>query len=160
MKLKNTELAYLAGLLDGEGCIYIDSWKDKRKAGIRKQFILRVNIANTCEEVIDWITEKTKSLYCGNKSQSKGREFKETKRKPLFVWKISGKNAVKFLIDTYDFLIIKKKRAELGIEFGETKFNNAKQGRKGQFESMPIDLYEKKERIYMQIRELNKTGIQ
>jgi hypothetical protein len=75
-------LSYLAGLLDGEGCIGYHSGGN----GVKKRFVIEVHM--TCENIIDWL----KQNYGG----SKRRRDKSTM--PLanfdqYVWRIKDKAA-------------------------------------------------------------------
>ncbi len=67
--MKDIDLAYIAGLVDGEGCIMIT--KENRlyteaKHGYR--FWLQVKITNTNKAVLEWV----KDLFGGSVSQTIG----------------------------------------------------------------------------------------
>jgi len=62
------EWSYLAGILDGEGNIFLQIKSDRAKTCALN---IRVRIANTDKDLMDWIQEK----FGGNLTISKGRTF-------------------------------------------------------------------------------------
>ena len=95
-------LAYIAGLFDGEGCVVIR--KD------RKYFRLEVRITNTNRKVIDYIH----SFFNGDVIvYDKGRY------KTCYNLRFADGKGAKFLKSVLPYLIIKKEQAKLGIEFQE-----------------------------------------
>ena len=55
------KLAYLAGIIDGEGSIMI--WKSNIDAKRRGQFNLRVNISSTDKCLMDWLVKNFGNIY-------------------------------------------------------------------------------------------------
>lgn len=116
MNYTNEELAYLAGLLDGEGCIHIcDKMVRPRKSrGVRKSwrpfnrninYSCAVSIANTNTEVLYWIKERFGgSVFSRNKPE---KIYWDTKKS----WHMSMKNMAELLQKLLPYLIIKKKQA-------------------------------------------------
>ncbi len=160
MALSEVEKAYIAGLIDGEGCIYIDRYKDKRNKSGNFSYTLRVKINNTFYGMIEWLDERTVGVYKSNSFKCKGQEYDDWRknRKPVFEWKLSGMNGIKLLRDVYPYLVIKKKQAEQAFKFEETycgkNFSETRQ-----FAPIIPELMEKKEMIYQKFRKLNKTGV-
>ncbi len=58
-KLSETEKAYIAAILDGEGSVGISRKKDNK--GMRAGYAIRpiVSVTNTREDLIHWLVEKT-----------------------------------------------------------------------------------------------------
>ena len=94
-----TDVAYLAGLFDGEG--HIELQFDKTHFGN-----VRINIANTHLETIEWIQEN----WGGNISRLKGRN------NPVFYIRWNSSKAKDILIQLVPYLHIKKMQAEFTIE--------------------------------------------
>lgn len=95
----------MAGLFDGEGCVYIQfsRRKNKYKVGCH---ILTVSVTNTCYEVL--------SLF---QSKFQGRIVNHPgKNKKCYRWTLSAKRAGEFLKKLYPHLIIKKDVASVAIE--------------------------------------------
>lgn len=98
---------YLAGFIDGEGCIRIS--KSKHKKVNYTPIHLKVVIANTNKEIIEWIDKNTNyygKIYTVNR--------KNPNHKTAYYWALSGnRKVVDFLNTMKEFLIVKKKQAEL-----------------------------------------------
>jgi hypothetical protein len=133
------ELGYICGLIDGEGCIGIE--KQKRKGG----FMLRpyIHITNTNSEVIDY----ARNVLGG------GIEIQRKKppEKDVYVLRIYN---TKLLVETLsrikDKLILKKRQAELVLEFCQSRINGAVDRGLG-YSDRELELYE-------ELRKLNKRG--
>jgi hypothetical protein len=109
--MKEAELAYIAGLVDGEGYIGI------RKASWRKYHHLKllVQITNSDREVIEWINSLARVLVgAGYIEVFKGRKG----RRDRYTFKLEGMKSIKqFLQMILPYLRIKKKQAELVLRF-------------------------------------------
>ena len=102
-----TEIAYIAGFFDGEGCVRI-----KRANQGGNSYYLIAHITNTNPIIL----KKVQELFGGNtRLQEKGRN------KPVYNWYITSSEANDFLKTLQPFLIEKKSQAELGINFHENK---------------------------------------
>jgi hypothetical protein len=100
--------AYFAGIVDGEGTICIS--KNNRSSG---QLYLRILVVNTHEGILNLL----KSIYGGSISTKK--RYGVTHKK-CGGWQVSSRKAEYFLLDIYEYLIIKKGQAELAFKFIET----------------------------------------
>ena len=97
--------AYIAGFLDGEGCISIAA-----SSGYPS---LQVTANNTEEEPLLFIQKVFGgSIYW--------RRPTSVKCKDVYCWSIHGSSAIEVLEILLPFLIVKKERALLAIEFGLT----------------------------------------
>lgn len=112
--MKDIDIAYVAGMLDGDGNIAI---RKISSASTRKgyNYALSVEIGNTNEWLIRWI-----HFAFG------GCLYKQTYRtreglKPLWVWKVSWRAAAEFLRVVFPYLCVKKAQAELALQFEEKK---------------------------------------
>ena len=102
-----TEIAYIAGFFDGEGCVRI---KQSNQGG--NSYYVIAHITNTNPIIL----KKVQELFGGNtRLQEKGRN------KPVYNWYITSSEANDFLKTLQPFLIEKKSQAELGINFHENK---------------------------------------
>lgn len=102
-----TEIAYIAGFFDGEGCVRI---KKANQGG--NSYYLIAHITNTNPVIL----KKVQDLFGGNtRVQENGRN------KPIYNWYITSSEANDFLKTLQPFLIEKKSQAELGIKFHENK---------------------------------------
>ncbi len=98
--MEEIKLAYLAGIVDGEGCFVIS----RRANG--SYFRLEVTSTNLA------LCEYLKKNYNGCMRISyRGREGKNHKQ--AYRWEIEGKKAVSLIRELYPHLIIKKAVAEI-----------------------------------------------
>jgi LAGLIDADG-like domain len=108
--LSETVRAYIAGLFDGEGSIYIGLQANSRSIPLH---FLEISITNTDKGVLEWIKEK-----CGGRITKKA-QVKERYRKPIWAWKASSRQAASFLGCIKPYLRIKTEQADVAIMFQE-----------------------------------------
>jgi len=100
---KASDLAYLAGIIDGEGTICI-----VKNSGHATGKTIRLSIANTSVELMKWIIKRF-----GGKVARKENGFG---RKPIFQWKVDSVLTIRdFLQMTLPYLVVKKCKAETAI---------------------------------------------
>lgn len=107
-----TDKAYLAGILDGDGCICISP---KRRSKGDKVYIvnyLYVFISNSNPKLMEWL----KSIG-GSVVELKPGAGALKRTGPVFSWSISARQAGQFLTQVVPYLIIKKEQAEAAIYF-------------------------------------------
>lgn len=112
------DIAYLAGLLDGEGCIRIHKITSKSKANVTPTYTLRVDIVNQNFDVLKEFKDKT----------AIGRLF----RRPgdsCYSWTIQCNQASELLTMLLPFMRIKRQQAIVAIEFQEVQ-NKSRRGKK------------------------------
>jgi len=114
-----TEKAWLAGFLDGEGTIYIASTKRERSLFLR--------IRNTHLPTLNRIKEIFRVGYIGPHSGGQTRLGK----KQVYEWYVNDNQARKVLEAVFPYLVTKKAQAEVGIAFQRHKSNRRK------FKSLP-----------------------
>uniref|UniRef100_A0A6M3JES2 Putative HNH homing endonuclease n=1 Tax=viral metagenome TaxID=1070528 RepID=A0A6M3JES2_9ZZZZ len=108
--MNTTDLAYTAGIIDGEG--YIGIKYTGRKSG-RRYRTLRVEVGNTNKILIDWLQLHYGGSYYQAKSKPQNRQY--------WKWGLSAKQAAAFLEKILPYLLIKKYEAALAIEFQKNK---------------------------------------
>ena len=102
---KETQLAYLAGIIDGEGTFYIGTTNNGRK------FNSRIYVVNTNKELIEWL----KNNFGGLVYQRTSKSNPHWKTRYEWVLDKSAIDTVCHLLIPH--LIIKKKHAEIMIDF-------------------------------------------
>ena len=142
-RLKATEKAYIAGLIDGEGCLRIEF--DKRNNCGNPL----IQITNNNREVLEWCKE---ALGCGEiyKNESKA-----------FVYRLRKKDVLRVLLAIKNHLIIKRRHADVLLAFTKCRIKkrkvpilDEKTGRiKGSLPN-PLDPLELK--CLQQLKELNR----
>ena len=105
--LSEVDKAYIAGLLDGEGCI--GYYNASNKSPNRPPYYhASVNICNTDPRPILWLQEVT------GIGRSAITTFKDGKRRPAYQWQIGRKKQVQqFLEVVRPYLRIKDKQADV-----------------------------------------------
>jgi hypothetical protein len=131
------DLAYAAGLFDGEGSISIHPYMSRGHG----YFKLVVTVANTNAAIVEWLS----TMFHGVTSVQKRKD--ET-HKIVYRWSMADRAAGRFLRLIYPYLKIKRLRAELGISFRET------------FRGICVggDVVKYREKLYEQMRIANKRG--
>jgi len=100
-------LSWLAGFLDGEGCVRLSSFKNKKTE--RLSFCPWVSITNTDLPTLKAIqAEYGGNLYLGKEG---GKHYKGSKNSFVLVWQ--GKRAIEFLKLIAPYVILKKPQIEL-----------------------------------------------
>jgi hypothetical protein len=105
MSIKETDLAWAAGIVDGEGCIGLSRISNAH-------WSLRVAVGNTDIRMID------KLCQCfGGKARLQNKKPGKDgfKRKPLWTWVLYGEKAEAFLVAILPYLCNKADQAEIGI---------------------------------------------
>ena len=105
--ISSEKWAYLAGLIDGEGSIYISV--DKRHHTIFH--FLEVSISNTARSLIDWLLNE----FGGTEKLSGSARRNECPEQ--WVWVIRGYRAEPYLKAVLPYLVIKHRQAHLALEF-------------------------------------------
>lgn len=115
--MKRTDLAYVAGIIDGEG--YIGICKRHRKMYSKGYtFQLSVSVCSTDEWLCTWLGfafgGSVALRFPGN-----------SKHSPSWNWQIRTKQAGQFLKLIVPYLKIKRPQAEIAIKFQEAKVRSA-----------------------------------
>ena len=96
--ISNTDVAYIAGLFDGEGCVQVKQYVEKKKKhkgkGYRTTKVWRVNmeIAMTDESVIYWVHDVL-GVGSVRVKPRKGLRKNGTKYLTQYVWRCSFRDA-------------------------------------------------------------------
>jgi len=105
---QDTEIAYLAGIIDGEGCIH-DGTKNSLGSWC-------ITITTTDVPLFDWLKKLDRG---GSYRQRRGdREH----HKQVYIFRATAVNDVLEILETVEpYLIIKKDKAQNGIEYLRAK---------------------------------------
>lgn len=118
--MRKVDVAYVAGIVDGEGCIGLNI----NRAGKSKSYRIKISVSNTNEWVCQWL--RLCFGGCVSKSIVRGN------RKPQWTWFISGNKALACLGVIYPYLHIKKPQAEIAIKYQSER--NHQRGRRKSLE--------------------------
>ncbi len=123
--MEEKELAYIAGFVDGEGCISIFRQtvpRVSRTVGYRPS----VSISNTDKSVLEYIQR----LFGGRIYQRAGKHLK-SHWKPQYTWNLVATDSVPFLEAILPFLQVKQEQAKLLIKFQQYRQALPNRGRQG-----------------------------
>jgi len=105
--LTKQELGYIAGMVDGEGCIKFTVPASYNGYKRTNYFIL--TISNTNKESLTWIQSK---LNCGNLYEETASP-KHKRTKPCFIFRIASRLQIALVLKALlPYLIIKKDKAK------------------------------------------------
>ena len=116
MNLPHCDLAYIAGLVDGEGTITIrntcGSWRAKQK------WMASISVANTNSELMDWLNGKL-----GGPSARVETIPHKGNRVVSYQFKMLGLGFLPLYKKLLPYLIIKRERAKLAIQWMEMRLD-------------------------------------
>ena len=102
---------YLAGILDGEGCICLYG---AERSDCKYHCSLQVVIYNTSTTLMKWLVKNVGGRYYTRTANGYGKK----PGKIQYVWHPSGKkNRENFLLGVLPYLIIKREQAKVALEF-------------------------------------------
>lgn len=99
----------MAGIVDGEGSIVI-----YKNSSLVNTYNSEVVIPNTSLTLMKWLMDN----FGGRYSTLYPKDSHGYNRKPLYRWRVSGKkNRVNLILGILPYLVIKKRQAEVMLEF-------------------------------------------
>jgi hypothetical protein len=108
-------IAYLAGIIDGEGCFYIGRVK-QGKYGNGYQWHAVLKVTNCDEELIIWL----ENTFGGAKQSRYRWTSKKAFTRPVYSWTASGPMLDYLIFLIYPYLIIKKKHCAIMGKYRNT----------------------------------------
>lgn len=135
------KLLYLAGIMDGEGCIGIELQRANKSCRKVDYYIPRVAIINSSYPLIEWLTNNFGGKYHTRK--------KETGKKIIYVWNVFGQHMEDIIRELIPYLIVKSKAANIILRYRETI---------GDEWNIPQEIHAKRLKLYQEMRSVNKVG--
>jgi len=136
--VKTTDLAYIAGFFEGEGCVLIQRRKTSKTVHKILHF-LHIEISQVDVKPL----LKIQKVF--------GGRIYYDKRLRINKWIITNTNAANFLKKIDKFLITKKKESYTAIKFSKLIRKNGKSGRGHGITNLE---FKKREALYWKLREL------
>lgn len=122
-----SQIAYLAGIIDGEGSIYIGNFSKNPKTGTL-HYQTNMEVTNTDENLIKWLIY----TFGGRFNRYTFKQTPVNSRRPVFRWIASGELLTHLCHLLLPYLIIKKRQCEIMIEMRKTfKGTGAVKGKSG-----------------------------
>lgn len=145
--MNKLDLAYIGGIIDGEGCITITRTSSrKRMSG--KSYDLYVTVAMCDEETPRWLYENFRgSLTLQKKPKPHHRD--------VWRWRLASLQARDFLILIEPYLRMKRAQAKLGVQFQNSRKPS---GFYSRHNLKPQSVVEFEEHCWRIMRALNHTA--
>jgi len=145
-KLTEIQVAYFAGLLDGEGCVRIGKFRNSSGVTRYRAYIV---IAMTDVRPINWLV----NTIGGKKYIDKKKRFGNSKI--CFCWTLNAKEGSTILRRTLPYLLVKSEQSRNFIAFAETLT-----GRGGRGINKPISqsLLKTRAQMFLVSQSLNQKG--
>lgn len=153
--MDNTELAYLAGIFDGEGCLGIVKTRGIYQRQTAPRYRIRLHITNTSKNLMDWV----ESLGWYVRERKEPSMKKEWKR--CWVAVVNDNVALGWMQKMLPYLKVKRDEVLLGIKFQEHKNCHANNHQIGIRGSVPMSEEEIqfREDLKRQLSELKQQKI-
>ena len=144
-----TDIAYVAGFFDGEGCVHIH--KRCYPPG-KVYYALLVTISNSKSKPLEYI----KDIFGGSLRQD---QDKRPNRSLMYELRLNGEKAGQLLSAVLPYLKVKGDVAKLGIEFGKLRYgtNRWVKGLRGSLPLFKAEM-DKRQELYSKIRLKNQRG--
>ena len=128
--MKETEKAYLAGIIDGEGSIMLT------KLHKNQYHSPCVSIASTDLELLHWVKDKI-----GNGTITRKKNYNALRHKNSFTYTLVYDAAINLLIEIQPYLVIEKKKARArhiidnykGVTLRNGRYNEEQKFKKEKF---------------------------
>ena len=163
----DSELAYIAGILDGEGYIGIKK-SPPPKDGVSPRYSARIQVRMVDEDAVAFIAHTLGgNYYRENPHADRGR--------PLFCFQASDRKAENILRAVLPWLRVKRHNALVVLEFRDLKANGHKHRTKpvgqktmphwtGKLLTVTVHAYSDEflamcETLYLRCKALNRTGV-
>lgn len=142
----DTEYAYIAGIMDGEGTIALQLVAKNHS----KSYAKKVLVTNTDRRLLDWIRLKTRVGIVAPKTKPKeGKNWKQ-----CYELSVSACEMKRFLEPLMPYLLIKKRQAEVMLEFITIEWTKTKF-----IQRKPMETAVYQEILYDELSALNKRGL-
>jgi hypothetical protein len=152
MPLTNTERAYLAGIVDGEGSIMVQR-SMSRSSG--NHYFPVIKVANTDRNLIDWLKSNVNDKTAGYRSRL------HEGCKDVYHWIIASNEAIALLKTIRPYLVVKGQQADVVLAMHDENRAWLKRMRRknwGNYHPVPPAHRKFREACYLYVRDLNQRG--
>lgn len=119
--MKETQLAWAAGIVDADGCITIK----KKKVDGKRYYALMVIVAQS-GHTKPAVTEKLQRLFGGNLDDKGYIQPNKKNRLPRWTWQLATKQAEIFLTYILPYLVGKADQARVALEYRQKGMGRGK----------------------------------
>lgn len=147
---KETDIAYLAGIIDGEGSIYIGNFSCNPITKL-PYYQTNIQVTNTDKNLIDWLQQ----IFGGLVNKRTKQQMPKNSRKQAYTWTISGERLTHLCELILPYLICKRRQAEIMITMRATYTKNgAQRGHQG-VQSLPDEIRLLRQSLMEEMRSLH-----
>lgn len=143
------QIAYLAGIIDGEGCVYIGNHSFNKKTG-DKYFQTIIKVSTVDAVLSDWLFK----TFGGLKGIYTPRQTPKNSKSKIFYWQCSGELLTHLCELMLPFLIIKKCEVEIMLKMRSTFQGTSQKGKQGIQRNTP-ELLAYREQLMKDLRALH-----
>jgi hypothetical protein len=141
------QIAYLAGVVDSITKARKTALMAKTQRIASPRYVLRITVTNTSTDLMQWLYENFGGTL-------RGKPRAKQVHKATYDWIYDNGKAIYILELIRPYLVVKKRQAELGIEFIE-KWEYPKGG---QGSKVPDHEIQRRERCWLAMKFLNQVG--
>ena len=145
-----SQIAYLSGIIDGEGSIYIGNFSCNKKTKV-PYYQTNIQVTNTDKPLIDWLIQ----TFGGLTSKRTAKQHTSNSRKQAYMWTASGDRVTHLCELILPYLIVKTKQCEIMIKMRATFTpNHCKVGKQG-IQPHSVELMQLRQSLMDEIRSLH-----
>lgn len=144
--MTDTELAYLAGIIDGEGCFFIGLFKTKATKNLLN-YHTYIKISNNEKSLIDWIHEKAGATNI----QQERTTRKSLENRSCYSSQITGATLDALLPRILPYLVIKRRQCEIMMRMRSTFTPH----RRLQKKEISQETHDIRYQCYLELRSIN-----
>ena len=109
------QIAFLAGIVEGEGSIYIGNFSCNPKTG-SKYYQTNIEVTNTAKNLIDWLYD----TFGGRVYTYTAKQTPKNSRRTAYRWIITGERVTHLSEIMLPYMIAKQRQTEIMIKMRET----------------------------------------
>ena len=144
--MKDTELAYLAGIIDGEGCFFIGLFRTEATKN-RMNYHTYIKISNNEKSLIDWVHKKAGATNI----QQDRLTRKSGANRACYSSQITGATLDALLPKIFPYLIIKRRQCEIMLRMRNTFTPH----RRLQKKEISQEIHDIRYQCYLELRSIN-----
>lgn len=150
--ISKTKWAYLAGIIDGEGTIYIGAYSRNKKTGVL-HYQTSIQVSNTDQKLIEWLHD----TFGGGMGMYTPRQTPKNSRCDVYRWAIWA-DLDKICTYLLPYLIVKKNQAEIMIKMRAT-FDSQYSGRTKISKALPEATIALRHSLYLELKSLHLRNL-
>lgn len=144
------QLAYLAGIIDGEGSIYIGNFSCNKQTGV-KYYQTAIEVNNTEEALIDWLMDN----FGGRRYKYTKNQLPKNSNREVYRWILTGDPLTELCHLILPYLIIKIKQCEIMIKMRKTFENKGNSKGRSGFIALSPELVAERQRYHEEMQSLH-----